>query len=131
VFLVASFVSVAPAHAETSGSPLGSAIEYRRSGGFAGVDDRIIASPDGDLEVRDRQHHRRRTRLSPGDLKELASLLSGWKDLRSPSDPPPPDAFVYSITYEGATVTAVEFASAPPAFDLVRKRLEGLAERAR
>lgn len=131
VLFAAGCASSTPVHAASSDSPLASAIEYRRSGGFAGVDDRIVVSPEGELEVRDRQNHRRSARLSPGDLQELASLLSGWKDVRAPGDPAPPDAFFYAITYDGVTVTAVEFANAPRAFDLVRKRLEGLAERAR
>jgi len=115
----------------SSSSPLTTTIEYRRTGGIAGVDDRITVTREGILEVRSRQG-KRTAELSPGDLKELASLLTGWKKLEgTPRDPVSPDAFEYSIGYDGLTVTAVEFSRAAPTFDLVRKRLEGMAERAR
>jgi hypothetical protein len=130
---IASCTPARPVHADATQPPsrLASAIEYRRSGGFAGVEDRILVAPDGELEVRDRQGHRRTARLSAGDLSELATLVSGWKELRSPPTPVPADAFAYAITYDGLTVTAVEFGAPPQTFDLVRKRLEGMAERAR
>ena len=84
------------------------------------------------MEVRTRQGKRASAQLSSGDLKELSSLLSGWKDLAgTPRDPVPPDAFEYSIGYDGLTVAAIEFSRVPETFDLVRKRLEGMAERAR
>jgi len=108
-------------------------IEYRRTGGLAGIDDRITVSPEGLLEVRNRQGRRTSAQLSPGDLKELESLLSGWQKLAAgvPHEPVTPDAFEYSITHDGVTISTVEFSHAPEAFDLVRKRLEGMAERAR
>ncbi len=113
-------------------SPLATAIEYRRTGGLAGVDDRITVTPEGLLEVRNRQGRRTTAQLAPGDLKELASMLAGWKKLAgTPREPVSPDAFEYSLGYEGITVSAVEFSRVPEPFDLVRKRLEGMAERAR
>ena len=115
-----------------SSSPLASAIEYRRTGGLAGVDDRITVSREGLLEVRNRQGRHATAQLSPGDLKELKSLLTGWNKVQStPPEPGTADAFEYSLNYDGATVTAAEFSKPPVTFDLVRKRLEGMAERAR
>jgi hypothetical protein len=129
--LALAAASCAASAAPDSPTPL---VEYHRSGGFAGVDDRVTVGRDGVLEVRDRRGNVARATLSPGDMKELAALLAGWNDLRTSAAPPPgpPDAFRYEITHDGVTVGAVEFgAPPPPAFDLVRKRLEGLAERAR
>ena len=115
-----------------SSSPLVTAIEYRRTGGLAGVDDRITVTRDGLLEVRSPQGRHTTAQLSPGDLKELESLLSGWRKLAGASrEPVSPDAFEYSLSYDGVTVTAVEFSRVAETFDLVRKRLEGMAERAR
>ena len=130
LLVLASCAASQPAVAPTA-SPLASALEYRRTGGLAGVDDRITVTREGLLEVRKRQGGRATAQLSPGDLKELASLLSGWRKLPSRGDLVSADVFIYSITYDGVTVTAVEFSRAPQAFDLVRKRLEGMAERAR
>jgi hypothetical protein len=115
-----------------SSSPLATSIEYRRTGGLAGVDDRITVTREGMLEVENRQGRRTTARLSSGDLKELESLLSGWRKLAGTSrTPASPDAFEYSLGYDGVTVTVVEFSDVPGPFDLVRKRLEGMAERAR
>ena len=121
-----------PSPSPAVSSPLATAIEYRRTGGFAGVDDRITVTREGLLELHDRQGRRTSAQLSSGDLKELESLLAGWRKLESPPrEHATADAFNYSLSYDGVTVTAVEFAKVPETFNLVRKRIEGMAERAR
>ena len=124
--------SASPSPSPAVSSPLVTAIEYRRTGGIAGVDDRITVTREGLIEVHDRQGRHTSAQLSSGDLKELESLLAGWKKLVSPPrEHATADAFNYSLSYDGVTVTAVEFSKVPEAFNLVRKRIEGMAERAR
>jgi hypothetical protein len=91
---------------EPSAQPL---LEYRRSGGFVGFDDRLLVSQTGEVRVA-RNGTTRTYQIDSNQLATLQKLLADAKlnTLTSVSAASGSDLISYSITYQGTTVTTMD-----------------------
>jgi hypothetical protein len=115
-------------------TPVPSLVDYRRTGGFAGVDDRVQVTPTGAVAVTDRQGARVKGQLTPQELGALQDLFAGWEELSASKRPTgaAPDAYVWEIQFKGRSVHVAESdGGVPPVFERVRVRIEELAKRVR
>ncbi|MFJ5711010.1 hypothetical protein [Streptomyces sp. NPDC093105] len=84
-------------------------VEIRVSGGFAGVDNRLVVREDGSWTVRSRTGEPRAGRMTAADLAELRAALEDPAYARvpdRPTGPPVADGFQYAVTYHDRTVVA-------------------------
>lgn len=99
---------------------------FERTGGFAGVSDRMEVYRNGTVTLTQRGGNDRFS-LEPALLDDLRSALtqSGFQRLRDryQAQKPVPDAFLYRITCEGKTVS-VEEPAVPPALKPVLSLLD-------
>lgn len=89
----------------------GTLVVFRKSGGIAGVDERLTVKRSGSATTTIRGGSRRTFTVSEETLRGLEDALeqADFASLRrSYPDPGVADAFEYRITYEGRTVRAVE-----------------------
>lgn len=99
--------ALAPAVAEAKTS--GTIIRYGKSGGIAGVSETLRVRADGVAFATSRGAPAVRARLTPKRLARLRSALKAAHLETLHRDYPAPgaaDTFVYSVTYQGHTVTA-------------------------
>lgn len=103
-------------HGSTGGTPTleGVLILYARSGGFAGMQDRLTVHESGQVSLV-RRDQVREYRLDPGKLEALKRAFesSDFSSLRESYPAKGADLFTYEITYRGRKVTAMD--SAVPA----------------
>jgi hypothetical protein len=105
------------------------AVEYVRTGGFAGTHDVITVKPDGEIHVEGRLAGKRSGRLTPEQRDELADLFDGWDKLaKDYAEAPANDTYQYTIRYGDHTVASGQLSKVPPQFAQVRDRLEKLAQ---
>jgi len=86
-------------------------VTFHRSGGFAGVDDRVTVKRDRRVTVRSRGGAARHKRLSKAAIRKLRGDLEAAGFDRPPPKGPPSgcaDCFIYSITYDGHRVQLSE-----------------------
>lgn len=97
-----------PPPATTSG--LLTPLSFNRSGGFAGFDDQIKITQDGNYTVTRRGAEPRKAQLTPAETTRLAALLSASRLFAADHhyETPGADQFIYTIVYNGHTVTAVD-----------------------
>lgn len=108
-------------------------IEYRRSGGIAGREDRLVVLSDGTVHL-----SRRATvtsfQLSPDTLAQLRSLLDStdFRGLRAEYLPPRrgADLFEYVVIYKDRTIRTMDTA-VPPELRPLIQLLSGLTNRSR
>ncbi|MFE6226324.1 hypothetical protein [Streptomyces sp. NPDC057854] len=84
-------------------------VEVGVSGGFAGVDNRLVVREDGSWTVRSRSGEQRSGRMTAGGLAELRAALDDPAYARVPERPagrPVADGFQYTVTYHDRTVVA-------------------------
>jgi hypothetical protein len=83
-------------------------IFYHRTGGIAGVDDRVEIQPDGRIGVIRRNERPREFQLTRDQIALLHNQLSGFASLESHYPKPEriADDFQYVLRYGGRTVTA-------------------------
>ena len=83
-------------------------IFYHRSGGIAGVDDRVEIQPDGRVGVIRRNERPREFQLTRDQIALLRNQLSGFASFESryPKPERVADDFQYVLRYGGRTVTA-------------------------
>jgi hypothetical protein len=98
-------------------------ILYRRTGGFAGTNDRIAVWPDGFVLAGGMLMPRTSGYLSGEQQRELAELFATWDELRPIYAMPGSDLFVVQINFGERTVTATDGA-APEPFRKIRQLLE-------
>jgi hypothetical protein len=102
-------------------------VTYRVSGGFAGVDERLVVSRDGTVVYTSGQAPPERGRLTADERAALVEALeaSDFATLpRDTVDPHVADAFVYEVTYAGRRVRTSDGAIPPrlaPVLDLLRE----------
>ena len=86
-------------------------IEYRRSGGFAGFDDRLVIAEDGKSTLT-RRSQRYEFTLDEDSLKSLQGLFetARFSQLSKEYLPSQPgaDLFEYILTYQGHTVRTLD-----------------------
>lgn len=96
--------------APTSGGAAAATIlvDYRKSGGFAGLEEHLVVTSDGHATVEGKGPTRTK-QLDPATMRELTAALeqAGLDRLQPRYDPPVKgnDLFEYAITYRGRTVT--------------------------
>jgi hypothetical protein len=98
-----SLVVLAPAAGAAQEKPrLKSTLTYERTGGIAGVDDRLRIKRDGWSLLNGREF-----RLRPNEREAVATLVEEAKLERAKVSPKPavPDAFVHTLTYRKHTIT--------------------------
>ena len=85
-------------------STLKGELRYVKSGGFAGDHVELVVQPDGSAALKSRRGGEREFTLSDAELESLAdeAELVERATADAYSQEPAPDAFVYTITYEGA-----------------------------
>jgi hypothetical protein len=104
-------------------------IEYHRSGGVAGADDRVTVTRDGKLSANGRFVGKFDAQVSEFQLMALARTFEGWNKLQGsyPSPPGTADAFITEIKFGEKSVTASDASKAVPEdFRRARERLENL-----
>jgi hypothetical protein len=91
-------------------------IAFTWSGGFVGRDDRLDIRPDGAARLTTRTTTKRFD-LTPSELDQLRHLI-GKADIENAPQPKEPqgvaDGFLYTIAYDGRTITWGDGGEAPP-----------------
>lgn len=109
----------------------GPLIEYRRTGGFAGLDDRLVIKENGEA-ILTRKSRRMVFTLDNDTIKSLQTLFveTGFAQLGPVFLPPQrgADLFEYVVTYKGHTVRTMDGAI-PSALDPVLEALDAIIER--
>jgi hypothetical protein len=111
--VVAVAVTVVVSTSGTTPSPAavnGTLVTFARTGGFAGVNDRVTVKRDRRVTVRSRGDAAKHTRLSRAAMQKLRRELDDAQIDHPPADSPPScaDCFVYTITYKGHRVQLTE-----------------------
>ncbi|GAA2527594.1 protealysin inhibitor emfourin [Pilimelia columellifera] len=109
----ASSDAAAPVPSGTAQDPgkEASLLSYHRTGGFAGFDDQLAVSTDGSYRLTRRQSGVRTGQLTAADLAEVRRASAAAKIATLPTTAPTTgmaDGFSYVLTYQGATVKAVD-----------------------
>lgn len=89
---------------------LSTPVTFARSGGIAGIRERIEVGVDGAYTITHNDGSAENGQLTPAQIQELASLLSasGLFDADHSFETPGADLFIYTITSNGHTVTAMD-----------------------
>ncbi|MEM4217723.1 MAG: hypothetical protein QXZ09_06840 [Candidatus Methanomethylicaceae archaeon] len=106
-------------------------IEYCRSGGFAGLDDRLVIKKSGEATLIRKSQHSEFT-LNGDTMKRLQALFeeANFSQLRKEYLPSRPgaDLFEYVVTYRGHTVRTMDGAVPPslvPVVEALNQIVEG------
>ncbi|KQX47282.1 MULTISPECIES: hypothetical protein [unclassified Streptomyces] len=102
-------------------------VEVAVSGGFAGVDNRLVVHYDGTWTSRSRAKAPRTGQQTPAEAAELRAALADPAYAQVPERPtgrPVADGFQYSLTYRGRVVVAGD-GERPPALERVFDALPG------
>ncbi|WP_405806142.1 hypothetical protein OG729_13040 [Streptomyces sp. NBC_00210] len=94
--------------ASTSPVPARTLVEMTVTGGFAGVNDRLVVQDDGTYKTYKKTGPGRSGRMTPAGLAALRRALEKADFAHLPREAtksPVADGFTYRITYEGHTVT--------------------------
>jgi hypothetical protein len=106
-------------------------VEFHRSGGIAGFEDRLVIHTDGSAHLSRRQAARDFT-IPPDTLERLRTLLAGVAvdSLRAEYLPPRAgaDLFEYVVTFRGKRIRCFDTAI-PPELQPLVQLLNGLASR--
>jgi hypothetical protein len=80
-----------------------------RSGGFAGIDEKLTVYADGTLQL-ERQGTTQTTTVDPAMVRKLQQTVKSpeWSKLPAKIGQPVPDAFTYAIEAGGKTVTTYD-----------------------
>src|SRR6476620_9701417 len=92
-------------------APTTQPILYRRTGGIAGTDDRVVIWPDGFVEVDGKLMTASVSRVMPDRLAHLTEMFRGWQNLQDTYlTSNIPDAYLITIHYGGKTVESSDLA---------------------
>lgn len=122
--------STSPSTTHVAGpAALEGAVVFVRTGGLAGLDDRVEISPDGRMIVT-REGGARRSKLTAQEPAVLAGLLGVLPDTDTDFSPPDRccDLFTYTVEYRGVSVSTMDTAIPADLLPLV-ETLVGLIER--
>lgn len=129
VFLITVLAAWLPSCAKTASSA--TLVEYRRTGGIAGLDDHLIVRANGQATLT-RRDQRYEFALERETLSQLQSLLDNAQFTRLSGEylpsQPGADLFTYTITYRGNTVRSMDTAVPEvlqPALDLLNQTVAG------
>jgi hypothetical protein len=82
---------------DDAAATLGGDLVFVKTGGVAGINETMVVHPDGRATVTGV----RPFTLSAGELSRVADLAGAVKDADVHESPPVPDAFSYSVSYDG------------------------------
>jgi uncharacterized protein YceK len=104
-------------------------ILYRRTGGIAGTDDRVVIWPDGVVQVDGKLLPPGQARITPQAHERLRQSFAGWNHLReSYLGAAIADAYTISISYGDRTVEASDLAAdLPELFRTIFTDIEAIA----
>jgi hypothetical protein len=106
---------------------LSSELRYVRDGGFAGDHDELVIAPDGRATVTRLRGRDASFELSQQEIAKVAEAVEGAKldelDPKSTSRKPVPDAFVYTVSYDGRKVETDD-AAMPDSLAPLRQQLD-------
>ena len=112
---------------DSSSATLSAELRYVRDGGFAGDHDELVIAPDGRATVTRLRGRDASFELSQQELAKVAEAVEGAKldelDPKSTSRKPVPDAFVYTVSYEGRKVETDD-AAMPDSLAPLRQQLD-------
>ena len=116
----------------SSRAPATQPILYRRTGGIAGTDDRVVIWPDGYVEVIGKILPDTAARLSADRLRRLVAMFEGWDHLKSEYlTSNIPDAYTITIHYGSKQVQASDLApDLPDQFRRIFTEIESIAAQA-
>ena len=105
-------------------------VSYERTGGIAGVDDRVVVSATGAVTVRHRNGVRHHSRLSAQNLRSLRRAVAAAHFERPVSAGPNgcADCFFFRLTHRGHVLSFSQL-GAPARVNGVLRILTPLAER--
>lgn len=105
-------------------------VEYRRSGGFAGLDDHLIIKKSGEAELT-RKSERSEFTLDSDTIRHFHTLFeeANFLQLRKEYLPTRPgaDLFEYIVTYQGHTVRTMDGA-VPPSLQPILEALNQIVQ---
>ena len=84
-------------------SSLTGELRFVKSGGIAGDHVELTVQPDGSAALKSRRGGEREFTLSDGERQSLAEAAENLPDEDSTAPRPAPDAFVYTVSYDGRT----------------------------
>ncbi|MEU8764488.1 hypothetical protein [Streptomyces sp. NPDC048659] len=119
--------SATPAPPTEHPAPQDALVEVTVTGGFAGVDNRLVVREDGTYTTSRRGKPDESGRMTPAGLAGLRAALDDPAYARVPDRPsgaPVADGFQYTVTHTGRTVTAGD-RERPAALDRVFGALPG------
>ena len=102
-FVLVFLALVLAACGEESASSLSGDLRYVRSGGIAGDHVELLVRPSGEATLKSRRGGEREFTLTEAELDALAADAANLPSASGGEKPAVPDAFVYTITYEGRT----------------------------
>jgi hypothetical protein len=112
---------------DSSSATLSAELRYVRDGGFAGDHDELVIAPDGRATVTRLRGRDASFELSQQELAKVAEAVEGAKldelDPKSTSRKPVPDAFVYTVSYDGRKVETDD-AAMPDSLAPLRQQLD-------
>jgi hypothetical protein len=112
---------------DSSSATLSAELRYVRDGGFAGDHDELVIAPDGRATVTRLRGRDASFELSEQELAKVAEAVEGAKldelDPKSTSRKPVPDAFVYTVSYDGRKVETDD-AAMPDSLAPLRQQLD-------
>ena len=112
---------------DASSATLSAELRYVRDGGFAGDHDELVIAPDGRATVTRLRGRDASFELSQQEIAEVAEAVEGAKldelDPKSTSRKPVPDAFVYTVSYDGRKVETDD-AAMPDSLAPLRQQLD-------
>jgi len=113
-------------------------VAYERTGGIAGVTERLDVRPDGAARisvVEAGKLKRDRFKLTPGELDGLRAAVDAAEgadlEIRYGSDPEPNDAFKTNVLVDGRVITVVSGGDPPPELDRLLNVCAGLIQQHR
>lgn len=108
VLVVALLAATACGGAAGTAAGLRDELRYVRSGGIAGAHDQLVIAPDGRGSLTVRGNTEQTFNLSDQELDSVAAALERANLEDVPSDStsaqPAPDAFSYSLSYQGKEI---------------------------
>ena len=111
----------------SSPATLSSELRYVRDGGFAGDHDELVIAPDGRAQVTRLRGRDASFELSQQEISKVADAVAGAKldelNPKSTSPKPVPDAFVYTVSYDGRKVETDD-AEMPDSLAPLRQQLD-------
>ena len=116
----------------SSSAPTNHPILYRRTGGIAGTDDRVVIWPDGYVEVTGKILPDTAGRLPADRLRRLVSMFDGWDRLKNEYlTSNIADAYTITIDYGSKQVQASDLApDLPDQFRRIFTEIESIAAQA-